>query len=218
MFTGLVREVGSVVSVARREGVTRLDIRAPRLASGLAVGDSLAVNGICLTVTHVAPPMVRVDASFETRRVTTLEAWRPGTEVHLEPALRAGEAIGGHFVLGHVDATGRVTRVERRKAVLQLTVSLEPSLAARLLSKGSIAVDGVSLTLDEGPFTYAFTVTLIPHTLRETRFGRVRTGDAVNLELDVLSKAAGEARHPVTPPARTPGLTMAAILRRGWSR
>lgn len=217
MFTGLVRELGEVTAVSRRGGLTRLDVLAPRASCDLRVGDSLAVNGICLTVTRVAPPIVRAEASAETRRVTTLAAWHPGTAVHLEPSLRAGDALGGHYVLGHVDGTGRVARAGRRDGVLRLTIALPDTLAVRLVPKGSIAVDGVSLTLDEGPFDGAFTVTIIPHTERETRFGRIRAGEAVNLEMDVLSKAAAPAgtdrrRAPAAP------LTLAAIRARGWAR
>jgi riboflavin synthase alpha subunit len=129
--------------------------------------------------------------------------------VHLEPALRTGEPLGGHFVLGHVDGVGGVARVARRAGTVVLSVSAPRALLVQLLPKGSIAVDGVSLTLDEGPFDRIFTVTLIPHTLRETRFGALRIGDRVNLELDVLSKAARRGAGP---------LTMNAILARGWAR
>ncbi len=215
MFTGLVREIGRIRSLRTRAGLTAIALDAPRTAGGLAIGDSLAVNGVCLTVTALAGTRVSVEASAETRRVTTLARWRAGDEVHLEPALRAGEALGGHFVLGHVDGTGRVLRVARGQGVLRITVGVAGPLCASLVPKGSIAVDGVSLTLDAGPFRGSFTVTLIPHTLGATRFGSLHAGDAVNLEFDVLSKTAtARATRGATPPA----LTTTSILSKGWTR
>jgi riboflavin synthase len=216
MFTGLIREVGRILTVARRAGLTVLDISAPESAKVLALGDSLAVNGICLTATRIAGSRVTVDASEETRRVTTLASWQVGNEVHLEPALRVGDSVGGHFVLGHVDGTGRVAGVVRRPGGVRVTVGLDPALARRLVPKGSIAVDGVSLTLDAGPFRNRFTVTLVPHTLAATRLGRLRTGDRVNLELDALASAT--AHLPAQTDAAEPAsrLTVSAIRRLGW--
>ena len=237
MFTGIVRELGRLLTIRTRGGITRLEIEAPGVAGELHIGDSLAVNGVCLTVTRLASPRVGADATAETRRVSTLMRWRVGDVVHLEPALRAGDALGGHFVLGHVDGTGRVARLERRAGAAWMTVMVDSRLAAHLLPKGSIAVDGVSLTLDEGPFPGRFTVTLVPHTLAFTRFGRVAVGELVNIELDVLAKAA--AARPATPNSiarsasgqaggtdvgvgarRADGapLTIPSILARGWGR
>jgi len=196
MFTGLVREVGRVSRLGRHAGITVLDVEAPltaRPAEGQppAIGDSVAVNGICLTVVGIDGARISVEATPETRRVTTLDDWRVGTAVHLEPSLRVGDQLGGHFVLGHVDGTGRLARLERRGGAASMTVTLPRALARQLLPKGSIAVDGVSLTLDEGPFDDRITVTLIPHTLRATRFGALAAGARLNIELDVLTKAGG---------------------------
>jgi riboflavin synthase alpha subunit len=220
MFTGIVREVGRLEAVRTLGGRTELEISAPRTAAGLRIGDSVAVNGVCLTVTSAAAARIRADASLETRRVTTVSAWRRGDRLHIEPALRVGDPLGGHFVLGHVDGVGRVQRVARRGDALAVTIAAPPAILARLLPKGSVAVDGVSLTLDEGPFTRTFTVTLVPHTLRETRFATIGSGDGVNLEVDVLSKAAAAlVRGQVTtPPTRAGSLTTDAITARGWTR
>jgi riboflavin synthase alpha subunit len=235
MFTGIVREVGRLESVRTRGGVTLLEIDTPGVADELHLGDSLAVNGICLTVARLRGSMVGVDATAETRRVSTLPLWRAGEVVHLEAALRTGEPLGGHFVLGHVDGTGRIVRLRRRGGAVAMTVKVGAALAARLSPKGSIAVDGVSLTLDAGPFPGCFTATLVPHTLRSTRFGRIKVGDLVNIELDVLAKAAALGSAPrlfaARPAAedqrqghpnretqkreRTP-LTIPSILARGW--
>ncbi len=216
MFTGLVREIGAVTAVAARGGVTVLTLRAPVCAPNLARGDSLAVDGICLTVTSEPTagrgPLVTVEAVAETRRSTTLDTWRPGRLVHLEPALRAGDSLGGHLVLGHVDGVGRVLRLSRTGAAASLTVQPPPGLARWLLPKGSIAVDGVSLTLDAGPGEAAFTVSLIPQSLGATRLGDLSAGDRVNLEADVLAKGAA-AR-----PAATGRLTYERILASGFRR
>jgi riboflavin synthase alpha subunit len=210
VFTGLIREVGRIERVSAQASITRLRIEAPLTTPDLAIGDSLAVNGICLTVTALAGDRLDVDATPETRRVTTLPGWAPGDGVHLEPSLRAGDAIGGHFVLGHVDGVGRVAGLQRRGGAAVLRVALPSGLASQLLPKGSIAVDGVSLTLDEGPFRDAFSITLVPHTLAVTRLGRLRPGDAVNLELDILAKAARTAAEPGRP------ITLASLFARGW--
>jgi riboflavin synthase alpha subunit len=219
VFTGLIREIGRIETIARRSSITRLEVSGARTARTLAVGDSLAVDGICLTVTRRAVATVEVEATEETRRVTTLGRWTAGDRVHLEPALRAGDPIGGHFVLGHVDGVGRVERFERRGPAGVLRVAVPPVLAAQLLPKGSIAVDGVSLTLDEGPFRGTFSITLVPHTLAATNLGRLGPGDEVNLELDVLAKTAGRSVTASTNRVQPGGpTTLASLLARGWQR
>ena len=218
MFTGLVREIGTVTALRRAGDLARLLLQAPRCAPELAPGDSLAVDGVCLTVTSLRGGRVTVDAVAETLRVTTVGTWRPGRRVHLEPALRAGDRLGGHLVLGHVDGVGTVGALRRQGEQLRLTVAYPPELGRWMLPKGSIALNGVSLTLDAAPDRGRFTVTLIPHTLSWTRFAEMRRGERVNLEADVLAKG-GEAERPVAPeaPARDP-LTVDRILKRGWRR
>jgi len=189
MFTGLIREVGKIRAISRQGELTRLELSAPRCVDDLTLGDSLAVNGICLTVTRKRGGVVWVEAAAETRRVTTLKRWRAGDRVHLEPALRAGDALGGHLVLGHVDGCGLVRKIQRSGRSWFLTIGLPPDLARYLMPKGSVAVDGVSLTVDAGPFRREFTVNVIPHTLASTRLGFLRIGSTVNLEMDVLVKA-----------------------------
>jgi len=190
MFTGLIREIGRLRSVAPRGGVARLEVAAPRTAAAAQTGDSIAVDGICLTVVAVRRGLFAVEAASETRRLTTLRWWRPGRRVHLEPSLRAGDPLDGHLVQGHIDGTGRVAAVRRAGSDLLVTVSLAPELASFLTPKGSVAVDGVSLTVDAGPHRDRFTVNLIPHTLQWTTFAGLRPGRLVNLEMDVLVKAA----------------------------
>jgi len=232
MFTGLIREIGNLRRVSAGGQLSRLQIHAPRTASRVATGDSLAVNGICLTVTGVRRDIILVEAAAETRRVTTLLHWRPGDRLHLEPALRVGEALDGHLVLGHVDGVGRVQGSERRGASLLLTIACGADMARWLMPKGSVAVDGVSLTVDAGPHVDRFTANIIPHTLRWTTLATVRRGREVNLEMDVLVKAArtgrtaealsglstAGARNSATPDHSGSVPSMASILDRGFGR
>lgn len=197
MFTGIIREIGVLRGLSPRGDVLRLAIAAPRTAAAVRDGDSVAVDGICLTVTGARTGVFSVEAAAETRRLTTLGGWRAGRRLHLEPALRAGDGLDGHYVQGHVDGTGRVTAVRQAKGGGRLlTIALPAALAANLTPKGSVAIDGVSLTVDEGPFLDRFTVNLIPHTLAVTNLGSLAAGAAVNLEMDVLVKAARGAGRP----------------------
>jgi riboflavin synthase len=187
VFTGIVETVGTVHALAGRGVRVRLEVDAPAILEGVRVGDSVAVNGACLTVTRVDPPRLAFDAVRETLDRTALGALARGARVNLERALRAGARLDGHIVQGHVDATGRVRALERRGDDVRLRVETGPDFAAELVPKGSVAIDGVSLTVvgvqDDG-----FDVVLIPHTLKETTLGERQPGDAVNLEADVLGK------------------------------
>ena len=180
MFTGLVREVGKVVSF--EDG--RLRVESTIAAS---VGDSVAIDGVCLTVVDGDRSTLGFDAVPETLARTTLGALGPGEPVNLEPALRAGEALGGHYVQGHVDGVGRVRSVDDEGEGRRVWFDAPPGLLRYCVEKGSIAVDGVSLTVagldDDG-----FAVALVPHTLEATTLGKAASGDAVNLEADVLAK------------------------------
>jgi riboflavin synthase len=183
MFTGIVRERGRVESMQQEPEGLRLDIDAPETASQLGVGDSVSVSGACLTATEVANGSFSVTAVQETLDRTTLGRLATGAEVNLETATRAGDPLGGHFVQGHVDAVGRVTAFEDGR----LWVEAAPEILRYCVEKGSIAVDGVSLTI-AGMRGGAFEVALIPHTLEMTTLGALEPGDEVNLEVDVLAK------------------------------
>ena len=187
MFTGIVEVVGTVTGVEPREDRTTLEIEAPAIACDLAIGDSVAVNGGCLTVGGRDAGRLRFEAVRETLERTSLGELRLGSRVNLERALRAGGRLDGHIVQGHVDGTGRVRRLERNGDDVRLFVDCGPEIAEFLVEKGSVAVDGVSLTV-VGATEAGFDVALIPHTLAATTLGERQPGDRVNLEADVLGK------------------------------
>lgn len=183
MFTGIVREVGTVEAVEDAGADARLRVRAPETAATTAVGDSVSVSGVCLTAVAAAGGSLAFDVVSETQRRTTIGRLGPGDSVNLEPALRAGEPLGGHIVQGHVDGVGRVRRVD----VEGLEVEAPPGLLRYLVEKGSVAVEGVSLTI-AALTADGFTVALVPHTVQATTLGALAEGDEVNLEADVLAK------------------------------
>ena len=187
MFTGLVEESGRVVEFSAYCGQHVLRVAAQRILDGIALGDSIAVNGCCLTVAGREGDVLQFDLLAETRRVTSLASLVPGSLVNLERSLAYGGRMGGHFVTGHVDAVGTVDVFEPRGADHYLRVKLPAGSGRYLVPKGSIALDGVSLTVAEvGHDTVA--VWLIPHTLSVTNLHTRRVGDLINLEFDVLGK------------------------------
>ena len=191
MFTGLIETVGRVVEVKGTGGGTRLRIRTS-LSSELAPGDSLAVNGVCLTVILAEDGDVHADIGPETARVTTLGSLRREQEVNLERAMRADSRVGGHFVLGHVDGTGTVDDVRPEGDAHWLTISFSNDLAPFLIRKGSVAVDGISLTV-AGLGDSQFDVMIIPFTWEQTNLHALRAGARVNLECDMVGKYVARA-------------------------
>ena len=187
MFTGIVRERGRVTAVEEEAGALRLEIEAPSTAAALAIGDSVSVGGCCLTATAVSGGRFSVTAVPESLSRTTLAAVALGDEVNLETATRAGDPLGGHYVQGHVDGIGRVVSVERDGDDVRLSVETAPELLRYCVEKGSIAIDGVSLTIT-AVGEEAFEVALVPHTLEQTTLGELTEGDEVNLETDILAK------------------------------
>jgi len=183
VFTGIVREVGRVESVERGGGGVRLRIRAPETAAGASVGDSVAVAGVCLTAVEAVDGVLAFDAVPETLRRSSLGGLEAGSTVNVEPSLRAGDQLGGHFVQGHVDGLGRVREVDAEG----LEIEAPAEVLRYCVEKGSIAVEGVSLTL-AGLGEDAFSVALIPHTREATTLGTLRPGDSVNLETDVIAR------------------------------
>jgi riboflavin synthase len=186
MFTGLVEAVGELVERAPTAGGYRLRL-ATELAAELKPGDSLAVNGVCLTVVRADAGKMDADVGPETIRVTTLGKLAVGSRVNLERPLRADSRFGGHFVQGHVDAIGRIDAVRPAADFHWLTVSFPPELARLIVLKGSIAVDGISLTVARLE-SDRFDVQIVPFTLEHTNLGSARDGEAVNLEADMIAK------------------------------
>lgn len=188
MFTGIVREVGRVVAVEGGAGEGAVVVvDAPATAPGVEVGGSVAIDGVCLTAETVDGARLRFHAVPETLRRTSLAGLAGGDAVNVEPALRAGEPLGGHLVQGHVDGIGRVQSVEAEGEGLRVVVEAPPAILRYCVEKGSIAVHGVSLTVAE-LFDDAFGVALVPHTLEATTLGELVPGREVNLEVDVLAK------------------------------
>jgi riboflavin synthase len=188
MFTGIVEVLGSVHSVLEDgAGGRQLVIAEPRLAPELTVGESVAVNGACLTVVEHDAATFRFQAGPETLRRTNLGELRPGDRVNLERSLRMSERLGGHLVQGHVDGLGQVAQRQRQGDWELVWFACPPDLAAQMVSKGSVAVDGVSLTVVDVE-RQRFSVALIPHTLANTTLGFKPPGAAVNLETDILAK------------------------------
>ena len=203
MFTGIVECVAEVVAVEPRAAGARLVVRAPGIAAEARLGDSIAVSGACLTVAECAEGRIAFDAVRETLECSALGALRAGARVNLERALRADGRLDGHIVQGHVDETGVVRELRREASDTRLFVSTRPSFSEWLVEKGSVAIDGVALTV-VGLSDAGFDVALIPHTLEVTTLGLLEPGARVNLEADVLGKYVRRylARIAAAPAAR----------------
>ena|SRR5438105_345117 len=187
MFTGLIEEVGTVTSTRERARSKQLQIAAPRISKKIRPGESVAVNGCCLTLSAHRGDQLTFDLLEETLDRTNLKMLRRGSGVNLERALRADGRFGGHFVQGHVDCTSRVISFEQRRGDHRLAVELPTEFARYVACKGSIAIDGISLTI--GEFSpQSFAVWIIPHTKRHTNLQHAEAGEVVNLEFDILAK------------------------------
>lgn len=187
MFTGIIEETGSVLEFSEQDAAYRLKLSANRVLKDLEMGDSIAVNGCCLTTIAYDAESVSFDLLEESVRLTSFQTLKQGDPVNLESSLRFNGKIGGHFVTGHIDATGEVSHAERRGKDLYLRVVPPPEFHKYLVYKGSIAIDGVSLTVAEVDES-GFAVWLIPHTLEVTNLHAKAPGDLVNLEFDLLAK------------------------------
>ncbi|MCE9522351.1 MAG: riboflavin synthase [Alphaproteobacteria bacterium] len=190
MFTGIITDVGAVQLIAKR-GDTTIKIATAFDPASIAIGASIACSGACLTVIakggHAGEGWFSVEASAETMSKTTLGAWAPGTRVNLERSLKVGEEIGGHIVSGHVDGVGDVVSVAPEGDSTRIKIRAPKQLAKFIAAKGSIALDGISLTVNDVDGT-AFGVNIIPHTSKVTTWGAVKSGDKVNIEIDMLAR------------------------------
>jgi riboflavin synthase len=192
MFTGIIEELGTVDRVEQGTDAVRLTVRGPLAVSGAEIGDSISVNGVCLTVVERTPETFTADVMAQTLRMSTLADAAPGTPVNLERAALVGGRLGGHIVQGHIDGTSELLSITPGDAWRVLRFSLSPELAPLVTNKGSIAVDGVSLTVSTiSPATEPdqwFEVSLIPETLTATTLGKRQAGEHVNIETDILAR------------------------------
>lgn len=211
MFTGLITDIGTILARTQKGATWTVKIKTSYDTSDLLLGESIAVDGACLTVTSIGPDFFTVDASPETISKTTLGDRTPGARVHLERALRIGDRLGGHLVLGHVDGTGSIESIRRDANAWIFDVRASSEVAPYLIEKGSITLDGVSLTINrfEGD---RFSLAIIPHTAEETNLASYRPGQKVNLEADVLGKYV---RKFVAPD--TPGLSLESLAQAGFT-
>lgn len=187
MFTGIIEELGTIRKIRHGPDSVRLTIEGREVLKDVKLGDSIAVNGICLTVVYFSDRVFDVDVMAETLRKTNLEDLKPGSPVNLERALRVGDRLGGHIVSGHIDGVGTITRRLNEDIAVVTDVTAPPEVMKYIITKGSIAVDGISLTVVDCT-DHTFRVSLIPHTAKLTTLGHKKVGDRVNLESDIIGK------------------------------
>jgi riboflavin synthase len=213
MFTGLIEDVGRIerVDALPSGNGRRLTVKARLLGEPLPLGASLAVDGVCLTVTSAVPGQVTLDVGPETMERTTVGRFTVGTEVNLERPLKLGDRLGGHMVAGHVDGVGRVEAVRPRSEAIDYTVSAPPALLRYVVEKGSITIDGISLTVNRVD-ERTLSVSIIPHTQAVTTLGNKSAGAPVNLEVDLIGKYVEKLLGGYAPP----GLTLAKLKENGF--
>ena len=195
MFTGIIRELGTVAAVERTHGLVRLTVAAPHTASQVHPLESVAVNGVCLSVVRRQPGTLTFEMIRETQRLTTLGTARPGSRVNVEPSLSVCDRLNGHLVFGHVDGLGTVTARHRMAGELVLTIRVPAPLRRFLVPKGPVTVDGVSLTVGQTVTRSTFAIHVIPESLRRTTLGDLKVGDRVNVELDYFAKLVRQFVH-----------------------
>jgi riboflavin synthase len=187
LFTGIIEEIGYVKRINQQSRSAQIEIKADKVLGDVAVGDSIAVNGVCLTVVAFDSQHFTADVMPETVSKTNLRELKPGSPVNLERALKLGGRLGGHIVQGHVDAVGTIVEKQILEIAIIYRIATEPELLQYVVPKGSVAIDGISLTVVD-VFQDSFTVSLIPHTAHETVLGEKKPGDRVNLESDIIGR------------------------------
>ena len=216
MFTGIIEELGTIRAIRRGASSAVLSIGAGTILDDLKVGDSVAVNGVCLTATQVDGGGFTADVMHETLDRSSLARLAPGDKVNLERAMAAGGRFGGHIVSGHIDATGTITDRRRDDNAVWYTVSAPGALLRYVVEKGSIAIDGISLTV-AAVEADRFSVSVIPHTAAVTVLGGKRPGDPVNLEADLIGKYVEKLLRPAqAPPARRSALSLEFLAEHGF--
>lgn len=214
MFTGIVNEVGTLLGIHRGANSAVLTIGATTILEDVKLGDSIAVNGVCLTVTSFTPSQFTADVMHETLNRSSLGALRPGSPVNLERAMRADGRFDGHIVAGHIDGTGTIASIRRDDNAIRYTIRTTPAILRYIIEKGSIAIDGISLTVAAVDGA-SFSVSIIPHTAASTILGSKRPGDTVNLETDLIGKYVEKLLTFRDQPA-SGGLTLEVLRQNGF--
>lgn len=194
MFTGIVEEMGTIAGIQKGAKSAVLTIQAEKVFSDIHIGDSIALNGVCLTVTSFSGNTYTADVMNETLRRSSLGSLTIGSKVNLERAMAANGRFGGHIVSGHIDGTGTITKVEKDDNAIWYTIAAEENLMKYIVEKGSIAIDGISLTVAKRS-DVDFAISMIPHTAKETVLSRKKPGDIVNLENDIVGKYIEQLMH-----------------------
>ncbi|HEU5220631.1 MAG TPA: riboflavin synthase [Candidatus Nitrosotalea sp.] len=190
MFTGIIEGLGSIVMFDKKtsnRSAAKMKIKLDKIAKGLKVGDSVAINGVCLTAVNISKGITEFEMIGETIKKTNLGSLERGDQVNIERSLKVGERLEGHFVLGHVDGVGIISKIEKQTNQVQIWIKIPKELSKHVIKKGSITVDGISLTIVD-KLKDQFSVSIIPHTMQVTNLGYKKIGDKVNIETDILGK------------------------------
>lgn len=215
MFTGIVEEIGTIQNIQKGRHSAILSIQADLILSDLKIGDSVAVNGVCLTATSLSPQGFTADVMHETLDRSSLSRLKNGSHVNLERAMPADGRFGGHIVAGHVDGMGTIQKIRRDDTAVWYTIQAAPSILRYIVEKGSITIDGISLTVARVS-AGDFSISAIPHTVQITTLGERREGDLVNLENDIIGKYVEKLLTPADPQPAKDTLTKDFLLRCGY--
>ncbi len=215
MFTGIVEEVGTVREIRKGQTSSFIEIQAKTVLSDVHLGDSIAVNGVCLTVTEFSADSFRADVMNETLNRSSLGSLRSGSHVNLERAMPANGRFGGHIVSGHIDGTGVITDIRRDGISVWYTIGTTAAVMRYIVEKGSVAIDGISLTVAKVTDS-SFSVSIIPHTAEQTVLSYKKTGDTVNLENDIIGKYVEKLMNPQNSPKEPNGITMEFLAKNGF--
>lgn len=215
MFTGIVEEMGVVKSVQHGAVSSFIEIKAETVLSDAHIGDSIAVNGVCLTVTDITPDSFRADVMNETLSRSSLGILRQGNCVNLERAMSANGRFGGHIVSGHIDGTGTITDIKKDGIAVWYTITSPPEILRYIVEKGSVAIDGISLTVADVSDSY-FKISVIPHTAEQTVLGYKKSGDTVNIENDIIGKYVEKLMGYNTDKSRKSRITMDFLAENGF--
>lgn len=215
MFTGIVEEMGTIQKIERGSQSAVLSIRCEKVLEGTQIGDSIAVNGVCLTVTSLRSDGYNADVMAETMNRSSLGLLQPGSRVNLERAMPADGRFGGHIVAGHVDGTGTIVKIEKDETAVWYRIEAAPEVLRYIVEKGSITIDGISLTVAMVSDT-DFQVSIIPHTQANTVLSDRKTGDVVNLETDIIGKYVEKLLQPQKTPEKESKITLEFLAENGF--